>query len=202
MNEAASSPDGDSDRLRWNAKYAGRAEASFPAHRLAERALAMPLPFGPVLDLACGTSGSVLLAASYGRRVIAVDISDVALRLLDAEVRRRDLGALVTLVHADLSGWRPEPSSYALVLGTGYWERDLFAAAADAVAPGGVLGWEALTLAARSDRPRLPASWCLEPGEPATLLPPDFAVLDSVDVGVKRGLLTRRLPASLSVTPA
>ncbi|MBX6768602.1 MAG: hypothetical protein IRY90_15855, partial [Actinomadura rubrobrunea] len=53
------------DRLRWNAKYAeateragGAAAAAFPVHPLAERALAMPLPDGPMLDLACGLSGA------------------------------------------------------------------------------------------------------------------------------------------------
>lgn len=191
MEEVASSPAGEADRLRWNAKYASRAEVPFSAHPLAERALTTP-PTGPVLDLACGTSGNTLLAAASGHRVTAVDISDVALGLLDAEVRRRGLGDLVTLVHADLSTWRPAPSSYSLVLCTGYWERALFSAAASAVAPGGVLAWEAFTRAARHDRPGLPAEWCLGPDQPAALLPPGFTVLDSEDVGVKRRLLAGR----------
>lgn len=191
MEEVTRPPDGQADRLRWNAKYAGRAEVSFTAHRLAERALAMPLPAGPVLDLACGMSGSALLAASSGRRVTAVDISDVALESLGAEVRRRGLDGLVTLVHADLSAWRPAPSSYSLVLCTGYWERALFRAAAAAVAPGGLLCWEAFTLEVRRDRPGIPAEWCLGPGEPATLLPPGFTVLRSEDAPSRRRLLAR-----------
>jgi SAM-dependent methyltransferase len=178
------------DRLRWNARHAER--PSFTAHRLAEHALSMPLPEGPVLDLACGTSGSALLAATHGRHVTAVDISDVALDLLAAEVRRRGLDDLVTLVHADLLEWRPT-ADFALVLCTGYWDRALFGPAAEAVRPGGVLAWAAFTTEARLDRPHLPAEWCLGPGEPATLLPADFAVLDMPDDGVKRHLLARRL---------
>jgi SAM-dependent methyltransferase len=179
----------DSDRLRWNARHAER--ASFPAHRLAERALSMALPDGPVLDLACGTSGSGLLAAAHGRRVTAVDLSDVALGLLSDEARRRGLNALVTPVHADLVSWRPT-SDFALVLCTGYWDRALFGPAAESVLPGGVLAWAAFTTEARRERPHLPAEWCLEEGEPASLLPKGFAVLDVAETGVTRHLLARR----------
>src|SRR3954454_22609833 len=133
MDETAPPPAGRPDRHRWNAKYraqhAGGAGPSFTPHPLMERALALPLPPGPVLDLACGTSGGALPAAASGRRVTAVDISDVALDLLSAEVDRRGLGGMVDLVHADLEVWRPASSAYALVLCTGYWDRALFPAA-------------------------------------------------------------------------
>jgi SAM-dependent methyltransferase len=178
------------DRLRWNAKYGSG--GSFAAHPLAERALSMAAPAGPVLDLACGTSGSGLAAAAAGRRVTAVDISEVALGLLGQEAERRGLRELITIVHTDLGTWRPE-SDYALVLCTGFWDRDVFAVATGAVAPGGLLGWEAFTVAARQVRD-LPAEWCLAPGEPASLLPAGFAVLDQHDLpdGTKRRLLAIR----------
>jgi SAM-dependent methyltransferase len=186
------------DRLRWNERYAsGAYAASFEARPLAGQALALPLPDGPVLDLASGPSGSALLFAAAGRPVTAVDVSDVALRLLAAEARRRGVGDLLTLVHADLLSWRPPSGEvYALVLCTGYFDRAVFAVAAAAVAAGGLLGWEAFTLAARRDRPRLPADWCLGPGEPATLLPAGFEVISQEDVGpepaARRRLLARR----------
>jgi len=188
---------GHPDRVRWNARYGGGFEASFTPHPLAVRALALPLPDGPVADLACGPSGSALLAAAAGRRVTAVDISEVALDLLAGEARRRGLAGLITLVHADLGEWRPPPGGYALVLGTGYWDRAVFAAAAAAVAPGGALGWEAFTAAARGARPGLRADWCLQPAEPASLLPAGFAVLSQDDLpdaehADRRRLLARR----------
>lgn len=55
------------DRLRWNAEYAGRRPA-YSAHPLAERALSVPSPDGPVLDLACGPSGAALPAARVRTR--------------------------------------------------------------------------------------------------------------------------------------
>jgi SAM-dependent methyltransferase len=173
--------DAHPDRIRWNARYAAASPPSFAAHPLAAAALAMDLPDGPVADLACGPSGAALLAAAGGRRVTAVDISELALDMLREEARRRGLGHLITLVHADLDAWRPEPRSHALVLCTGFWSARVFAAAAGAVAPRGVIGWEAFTLDARRTRPSLPAQWCLAPGEPASLLPEGFEVLDAGD---------------------
>ena len=189
-------PPGHPDRLRWNARYAEGRAPSFTPHPLAVRALTAGPPDGPVADLACGPSGAALLAAAGGRLVTAVDVSDVALTMLGDEAERRGLGALITLVHADLSAWSARPRSYALVLCTGFWDRAVFAAATEAVADGGLLGWEAFTSEARRARPTLPPEWCLAPGEPASVLPADFTVLDQHDEpGGKRQLLARREPA-------
>jgi SAM-dependent methyltransferase len=189
------------DRLRWNERYRAAGYApSFTPHPLAVRALSMPLPDGPVADLACGPSGSVLLAAAAGRLVTAVDASDVGLGLLEQEARRRELAGRITLVLADLGAWRPDPAGYALVLCTGYWDRATFSAAAQAVRPGGMIGWEALTEAARRGHPQLPEEWCVGPGEPAALLPPAFEVVSQDDVGTEPAT-RRRLLARLRSEP-
>ncbi|MBO0816550.1 MAG: class I SAM-dependent methyltransferase [Actinobacteria bacterium] len=163
------------------------------------QALSLPLPDGPVLDLASGPSGSTLLAAAAGRRVTAVDVSDAALCLLAEEASRRGVLDFVSPVHADLTAWRPQPGSYAVVLCTGYWDRDLFPAAADAVTAGGMLGWEAFTADARRVRPNMPEAWLLGAGEPACLLPATFEALSQHELpddraGAKRQLLARRVP--------
>ena len=185
------------DWVKWNARYAAGLSPSFTPHPLAARSLALDLPDGPVADLACGPSGTALLAAARGRPVTAVDVSEVALGLLGAEAARRGLADLITLVHADLSAWSPSPRSYALVLCTGFWDSAVFTAAAHAVAPGGLLAWEAFTTEARLSRPSLPPQWCLALGEPASLLPPGFTVLDQSDVPgpeqpLRRQMLARR----------
>jgi SAM-dependent methyltransferase len=187
------------DRARWNARYGMDYVPSFGPHPVALSALALGAPAGPVLDLACGPSGSALAAAEAGRHVTAVDVSDVALRLLADEAQRRGLTGLISLVHADLAAWRPEPASFAILLCTGYWDRALFAAAAQATYPGGLLGWQAFTEAARLDRPQIPLEWCLRPGEPASLLGPDYDILvDKLtdrERGRTRQLLARRVAA-------
>ena len=188
---------GHPDRLRWNARYAEGPGASFAPRPLAIRALAVPPPDGPVADLASGPSGAALLAAADGREVTAVDISDIALGLLGAEAGRRGLRGRITLVQADLRDWRPAGARYSLVLCTGYWDRAVFATALTAVAPGGLLGWEAFTAAARRARPGLCPQWCVGEGEPAALLGTGWEVIDSRDLpdsehGTKRALLARR----------
>ncbi len=197
MEEPPGDLAGHPDRVRWNDRYGSGFAASFVPHPVAVAALAVDLPDGPVADLASGPSGSALLAAAHGRPVIAVDVSEVALGLLGQEAQRRRLDHLITLVHADLRAWCPEPGRYALVLGTGFWDRGVFAAAVRGLAPGGVLGWEAFTDAARRARPTLPAAWCLHPGEPATLLPDGITVISQEDLldderGSRRRLLARR----------
>ena len=200
MREPGEELAGHPDRLRWNARYAQGAGASFTPHPLAAAALSVPPPDGPVADLACGPSGAALLAAAAGRKVTAVDISDVALGLLGAESRRRGLRDQITLVQADLRDWRPAGACYALVLCTGYWDRAVFATAVTAVAPGGLLAWEAFTAEARRARPGLCPQWCLADGEPVSLLGDGFEVLDVRDLpdsgrGPKRAMLARRLAA-------
>lgn len=180
------------DRLRWNAKYADGFGASFQPRPVALAALARPLPAGPVLDLASGPSGIALLAAAAGRECVAVDASDTALRLLAAEAARRRLSGRIRLMHADLTRWRPEPGRYALALCTGFWDAGLFPAAARALRPGGMIGWEAFTLAARAGRPTLPASWCLGPAEPASLLPAGFELIEVRDLPDGRGAAAGR----------
>ncbi len=188
-------PGGHPDRLRWNARYASGFVPSFTPHPLAVRALAMDLPDGPVADLACGASGSALLAAARGRLVTAVDVSELALGMLGDEARRRGLEPLVTLIHADLAARPLPPRSHALVLCTGWWSRAVFVAATGAVTSGGLLGWEAFTAEARNARPDLSPDWCLAPGEPASLLPAGFTVIDQHDLPDRQRLTRRRLLA-------
>jgi SAM-dependent methyltransferase len=188
------------DRQRWNARYSGEYRASFQAHPVAKLALSLPLPDGPMLDLASGPSGAVLLAAATGRPSVAVDVSEVALGLLAREAVRRRVAGSVAIVQADLTSWRPRRETCAIVLCTGYWDADLFPAAARAVVPGGLLGWEAFTEQALLARPTMPAQWCLGAGEPASKLPPGYDVLSQQDVpdghsGARRRMLARRSTA-------
>jgi SAM-dependent methyltransferase len=182
------------DRLRWNARYGGDYAPTFEPHPLAVTALRLLPAAGPVLELASGPSGSALLAVSSGRPVTAVDASDVALAFLGNEAARRGLTGMLELIQADLAVWRPAAAHYALVLCTNFWDRGAFDVAVSAVADEGVLAWEALTAAAHAARPELPTQWCVGPGEPASLLPAGFEILDQHDVPAPPGQPARKRP--------
>ncbi len=185
-------PEGDWER--WNARYRGGDPPSFRVHPVVARALARGFPAGVTADLACGTSGSALRLAETGRRVLAVDIAEAGLVLLDGEARRRGLRSLLIPVQGDLACWSAREQSLALVVCTGFWDREVFAAAVRATAPGGLIAWEAFTTGILTDRPSFPQPWCLRDGEPAALLPPGFTMLEQQEVpGHRRQLIARNL---------
>ncbi|EID55496.1 class I SAM-dependent methyltransferase [Saccharomonospora xinjiangensis] len=131
------------DAARWNARYAATPPA-FEPHPLVKQACGVGFPDGPVLELACGRSGSALALAARGRRVLAVDTSDVALRQLRTEAHRRGLGGQLWCVLADARAFVPVRGAFGLVLATLFWDAAVFRSAREAVAPGGLLAWEAL----------------------------------------------------------
>lgn len=128
------------------------------------------MPDGPVLELASGRSGSAVALAAAGRRVIAVDASDVALDQLAREADRRGLSDRIECVAADVTTYDPARNRFALVLTTRFWDADAFRRGCAAVAPGGLLGWEAL--AAEEAR-----RWHVTHGSLGDGLPDGFAVL-------------------------
>lgn len=180
---------GHPDRERWNARYAAE-PPRFEPHPLVAAALAAGMPDGPVLELACGRSGSALALAAIGRAVTAVDISDVALGQLAVEARRRGLAARVECVLADASSYPVVRSRYAFVLATFYWDERAFRAACAGVRPGGLLGWEALAAGPGACGP-----YRIRHGELGARLPADFVVLDERQPdGRSTRLLARRQP--------
>jgi hypothetical protein len=182
------------DRLKWNAKYQDL-QPDFRPHPLVDRALAHGVGRGPVLELACGPSGNALALLGQGRDVVCVDVSEIALELLEREAVRRGLSARLTLVHADLFEYTP-PGGFALVLCTRYWERAPFVAACRGVAPGGLIAWHAFTVEEQRFRPGFRREWCLGPGEPASLLPAELRMVETTDTfdgsSATRTLVARR----------
>jgi hypothetical protein len=190
----ASALDDHPDRQKWNTRYATLSTPAFQPHSLLERATAAGLPSAPALELAAGPSGNALMLAEAGQQVTVVDVSDVALNLLEAEARRRGVLSRLELVQADLMTYVPRASHFGLVLCTMYWERSVFPRACAAVMPCGLLAWEAFSIEQQRYRPRLPSDWCLGRDEPASLLPDEFEVIEQT-ARVFPGSATNRLVA-------
>ncbi len=104
--------------------------------------LVSPLDPGRALELGAGEGRHAVWLARRGWQVKAVDFSGVGLD--KARRRARECGVELECVLADVRDWRPAPGGYDLVL-LAYMhplppEREaVFAAIADAVAPGGHL---------------------------------------------------------------
>ncbi|MBL8171830.1 MAG: methyltransferase domain-containing protein [Acidobacteria bacterium] len=147
---------------RWDERYRQREHIQGEPHPLLVR-LADELPPGRALDVACGAGRHALYLAERGWQVTAVDVSQVALELLQA--RARALGLHVDTRRADLERgeFLIEPDCYDLIVNCCYLQRDLFPAMRAGVRVGGVV---LAVIALIDDDPQV------KPMNPAFLLQP------------------------------
>ncbi|AEF41882.1 class I SAM-dependent methyltransferase [Hoyosella subflava] len=164
------------DQERWNRRHSLQAP-SFRVSPLVSQLRAINPPDGPVLEIACGTSGSALEFAREGRRVVAVDVSDVALNHLAAEAARLGVTDFIEFVEADAAAHSFTPRHFAIVLATFFWDAAAFEHACNAVAPDGALGWQALASPVAGSRWRVPH------GHLSAALPGDFGAVSEFEGG-------------------
>jgi tellurite methyltransferase len=174
------------DLAEWDKRHQDAAEKppAEPASFVVE--LLPLLPYGPALDLACGTGRHTLLLAARGQPVTGIDGSAVALEVLEKRARglhrpvrraatlenRHDSRAGIFLIQADLERVTLPRQSFALILCIHYLQRSLFGEIARALAPGGMLLFETFTRAQLEFQggPNNP-EYLLEPGELRTAFP-------------------------------
>jgi len=124
-------------RAKWNRRYsAGEAAEQAPLPALFDAC--GKIPPGLALDLACGAGRHAKALARLGWRVIALDVSEVAIENLRgvAEASGLTIDARVQdLEHPD---FRLDPDAYDLVCDCLYLQRNLFAQIRLAVRPGGI----------------------------------------------------------------
>ena len=132
-----------SRRQRWNERYASADLVwGVEPNGLLVAALEDADLDDPIIDLACGEGRNAIWLASRGRRVTAVDFSDVAIDRARRLASER--GVDVEFVCEDVTEWVPEAGAYrgAIILYLqlpGADRRRALAHAARALAPGGEL---------------------------------------------------------------
>ncbi len=136
QDEAGAAP-GDSV---WDLRYAEHPWPTAPDAAL--EALVTPLSPSDAVDIGCGPGRNAIWLASKGWRVTGVDSSAVGLE--QAGERAREAGVGLNLVQADFLEYLARPVRFGLVVIANIHlappeRRELFAAAATAVAPGGHL---------------------------------------------------------------
>lgn len=158
------------DREHWDARYGARTDADAPAAPfLVEHAARLAL--GRTLDVAAGAGRNARFLAGLGHRVIAADVSGVALARLRAVEPR------VACVQMDFDRPAVRSGSCDAVVIVSFLDRRLFDAAVDWLRPGGVLLWDTFLLEQRDiGHPRNP-DWLLERGELRVRLAPRCDVL-------------------------
>ena len=133
-------------RDRWNERYA-QADREWlpetPAEWLVEHE-ALRTGSGRALDVACGDGRNALYLAQLGYMVDAIDVSDVAIGAVRATVQARGLTMTIAPRVVDLEREPLPAGPYDVIVMLNFLQRDLFAPAAQALAPGGLLLFETL----------------------------------------------------------
>lgn len=171
------------DRTAWEDRYAGRVRGAYPdPDRLLVR---YALPAGAAaplaLDLAAGQCQNALWLAEQGYRVIALDISRIALQRGRAEAARRGLHG-VAFAQADLDHLVLPAERVDLVCGFRFLDRALFPQLRAALRPGGRVIYQTFNKRRLIHRPESRAEYLLEPGELRTHFP-GWHVLHDEDTG-------------------
>lgn len=155
------------DREKWDQKHRARDVVVGSAAEAVAWIPPPPRPNALALDLGCGAGRNVSSVVARGYRVVAADVSGVALtRVRQASARA---GASVLPVHMDVDAWAFAPESFDLVVQIHFLDRKSLATTQDAVRPG---GWYLLATFAGDADPSRPGPRSTEhrlrPGELAT----------------------------------
>jgi SAM-dependent methyltransferase len=145
----------EEDRLRWDRKHASVADE--PGAPLASIGWLPVSAGGLALDLACGRGRHCEALVRRGYRVVAADISAVAL----SAVRRRYQGPSIALVRTDFEQWPFAEGVFDAVVQTDFLDRALFPRIQASIRPGGCVLVDTFR-----DHPARPAG----PSNPAYLL--------------------------------
>jgi len=124
--------------LQWNLRYRAGEHLSDIPSPLVERFTA-DLVAGDALDLASGPGRNALYLAQRGWRVTAVDGSPIAIGILRARARDKQLTLESQIADLEREQFVVQPDSYDLICDCYYLQRDLIPSLQAGVRPGGVL---------------------------------------------------------------
>jgi tellurite methyltransferase len=122
----------------WEEHFARAGNQDFtPVPLLVE--VAEMLSPGRALDLACGAGRNALYLAGLGWRVVAVDSSPTAIRILRERAAEKGLAVEAHLADLEAGAFPINPAAYDLICDFFYLQRNLFPQIREGVRPGGVV---------------------------------------------------------------
>ena len=127
----------DDSLKKWNSRWRDKAAtANWQGDPWLQRIRHL-LPLGTVLDIACGMGRNTIYLAEQGFAVTAVDISPVALELLEQQAKQRQLQ--IKTEQLDLENAATLPTGpFDVLLNFFYLHRPLLAQELSRVRPGGI----------------------------------------------------------------
>jgi tellurite methyltransferase len=143
----------------WEEHYSLAENLDFTPAPLLVEAVEM-LPPGRALDIACGPGRNALYLAELGWRVVAVDSSRAAIRILQERAAAASLGVEARVADLEAGEYAPERGAYDLVCDVLYLQRSLFPALRQSVREGGLFVGQILLRDPQHD-----PAFRLEPGE-------------------------------------
>lgn len=165
---------------KWNGRYTAEGakwQTSQPRDLLLNYLDRLP-ETGLALDAASGVGVNGLLLARRGWRVLALDISEVGLRLGRAQAMKEGLAERWATAVYDLSRPHFPPNCFDAILNFRFLERATFPAYRQALKPGGWLIFETFI---RADETTPDAEYYLQPGELQAAFA-DFVVVESGEI--------------------
>ncbi len=125
------------DQARWDKQYAQSSGTAAPAGFLREilESRAWSLPYGRALDLACGKGRNSLYLAERGFKVVAMDISSVA--LVEGQARAEAKQLSIDWRQGDLEAVQFDEAEFDLIVNFNYLQRSLIRQIKRAVRTGG-----------------------------------------------------------------
>jgi tellurite methyltransferase len=169
------------DAVKWNDRYQAEGkkwQQSRPRQLLLDYVDNLPAA-GLALDAAAGVGIHGLLLAERGWHVIALDISEVGLRLARQAAAARNL-RLETAVFDLTTPWLP-PNTFDAILNFRFLQRDTFPVYHQTLKPGGWLLFETFV---QPDHTVKEPDYFLQPGELKAAFS-DFEIIHSAQVKIQ-----------------
>jgi SAM-dependent methyltransferase len=115
--------------------------------------------------LACGRGQNGLWLVERGYRVLAVDLSAVALAAGQAEARRRRLADQIAFVQVELETWVVPTAAFDLIAVFQYRQQRLYPELRAGVRPGGLLAMSTHNVGYLDREPTANPAYLVQPGE-------------------------------------
>lgn len=163
------SPEGD-DAARWNARYSeAQATAEISPPELVATVAQQLSPGVGALDIACGLGDGGLLLAQHGADVTFLDVSTLALNLVEERALTADLEITTTAI--DLRHQAPPAGPFDLITCVHFLDRAMLSTIGQHLTLGGRLVVAIATTTNLERHPRPSARFLLRSGELPTLVP-------------------------------